>query len=165
MAVSMQLISTLILFGIFVVPPLIAIVGFFALMRFKRKIKLLVRKSDKEYLWKIPTIYGKKISTKLQGKEVQWIIQTSPDAINTFLGLVPFYYAECGKPTTSPLNISKSQSLTETELRQIENQAVLSTLLKTEMFGKEGIMLLIGAVGIGAVLGIILGKLLLFKQV
>ena len=163
--VSMQLISTLILFGIFVVPPIIAIIGFFALMRFKRKIKLLVRKSEKEYLWKTPVIYGKKISCKLQGKEVQWIIQTTPDSINTFLGLVPFYYAECGKPTTTTLNISKSSALTETELRQIENQAVLSTLLKTEMFGKEGILMLIGALGVGAVLGIIISKLILFKQV
>lgn len=159
------MLARLLLLGVFVLPPIIFVGGFFAVMQFKRKIKLLVRKSEKEYLWKTPVVYGKRIQTKLAGKDVEWIIKTKPDAIHSVFGLIPFYYVECGKPTTSEINISKQQITTETELRAIENQSILTTLFKMDMLGKEGIAMLIGAVGVGAVLGIIISKLILFKQV
>lgn len=160
-----MLLSRIILLAIFVLPPIICIFGFLALIRFKRQIRLLVRKSQKEYVWKTPVIYGKRITCHLFGRDAEWLISTKPDAINTIFGLVPFYYAECGKPTTSEITISKQQTMTETELRQIENQSVLTTLFKMDMLGKEGIVLLIGAVGVGAVIGIIISKLILFKTV
>lgn len=154
-----------ILMGIFILPILTLILGLFLLLRTKRQTKAFVRISDKEFEIKNCQIYGKKLKTKVNGKSASWVVSTKPNSLRTALGLIPFYLCEVGKAVTSEMIDAKQTTITEKELALIEEQAILGSLLKSGVLGKEGIMIIIGALGVGAVLGIILGKMVLFKSV
>ena len=152
-----------ILFFILLLPPTLIFLGFFLVLRFKRQIRAFVRVSEKEYQMKKADVYGKKLKTTVNGKKCAWSIETKPDSVRTVFGLVPFYFCEVGKATTSNLLGTKQTTITEKELALIEEQSVLNALLKVDLFGKESIALMIGALGVGVVAGIIVAKMVLFK--
>lgn len=152
-----------VLFFIMLLPPVLIFLGFFFVLRFKRQIRAFVRVSEKEYQMKNADVYGKKIKTNVNGKKCAWSIETKPDSVRTVFGLVPFYFCEVGKATTSNMLSTKQTTITEKELALIEEQSVLNSLLKIDLFGKESIALIIGALGVGIVGGIIIAKMILFK--
>jgi len=145
-----------------ILPPVIIGLGLILFLRLKRQTKAFIRISPKEFEVKNVSVYGKRLKANVNKKKCSWVVETKPSTMRTRLGLIPFYFCEVGKATTSNLLDTQQTSLTEKELSMIEDQSILSSLLKADALGKESIMMLIGAVGVGAVLGIIIGKMFLF---
>lgn len=150
----------LILIGIFGIPPTIFVVGVIILVRILKTTKAFVRISDKEYQIVNTKLEGKRLKCKVNGKNKSWSVESKPNSLRTKLGLIPFYFCEVGKVTTTDINETKTTNLTEDELQLIEEQSIMKQLLKPDMLGKENLIMLLGAGGIGIVVGIIIAKFL-----
>jgi hypothetical protein len=162
----MAMTEMLILLALFLGPPTILIGGLFAFMKMKRQTRLLVKLGDKEFKWFPPVIYNNIISTSIMGKKVKWEIdkKVKPSSIHTGFGMVPFYYAETGRALTSDIAESSKTIMTEENLNDLEEQSILKALFKMDMMGAEGIMMLVGAAAVGLTIGIIVSKMILFKN-
>lgn len=145
---------------IFILPPILLVGGLIGFMKLKRQVKAWVRISEKEYRFITSKVEGKKIKVNYKGRKMMWAIRTKPDMFHAWFGLVPFYFCEVGKAETSPTDDVKTSILTADELALIEEQSILKAFLSHSTMSAENIMLLLGAVGIGCVAGIIIGKFL-----
>jgi hypothetical protein len=129
-------------------------------MQERKRTKILLRISEKEFKIINCTAEGKRLKAEWAGLKRSWNISTDPYILDSFWGKTPLYYAHLGNANTQNFDNIAVKALTEEQLSLIESQSALTALLKVDIFSIDNIMMIIGMIGIGVVIGVIIGKLI-----